>query len=375
MDLGAGDDGGADGAEASDGGGVERGEGAAEVGLAGDRFLERAMLLVQMQGVVVVFGGFATGDEKRKGVGEKLARHAQRVRHVAGGVVVAGEEAPEAIVDDDRQRKGGEHAHVLEVFDVNRRHGARDTVAHVERLAGVGAKRWLDGDGRVAEVGNEAEFRAFEEFARLFRDVGGGVVEAEEGFEVVAFGFGDDVAGEIFGEAIDHHAIEADEVADVFGGELAEIDDGEIAVERGEGVFQRGENLLMMQCGAIGPVLEFEDEGALVAMDDGLGRTWSAREVEGREVLRDGVERERKDAGLEVGEIFGGDEAGEGSAEEFGVSEAEFFGGVEARLNDREIGLAEHEHRGVRLDRAGNVDGFAIAVREIDGLGCHRFSH
>ena len=53
--------------------------------------------------------------------------------------------------------------------------------------------------------------------------------------------------------------------------------------------------------------------------------------------------------------------------------EAEEGGGIDARLQDRRAGLVEQQQRAVRLDRAGEVDLLAFAVREVGiaegGLG------
>ena len=63
--------------------------------------------------------------------------------------------------------------------------------------------------GGGVDVGDDAQQRALVELARLARDVGWRIMQAEERADAAARAFGDDMARSVGVEAIDHHPVEA----------------------------------------------------------------------------------------------------------------------------------------------------------------------
>src|SRR3712207_2852512 len=68
----------------------------------------------------------AVDQAQREGGTEELRGRPGRVgRGVRTGVVVAGDEPPQPVVAQQRDRHGGAHTHVLQVLDVDRRDAAQ----------------------------------------------------------------------------------------------------------------------------------------------------------------------------------------------------------------------------------------------------------
>ena len=84
---------------------------------------------------------------------------------------------------------------------------------HVELGARQRAQSRLDGHRFVADIGDHAQPVARIEPPRDFGDVGGRVAIAEIGFEVRPQLLGEDLAMSFLGEAIDHDAVMAGDVA------------------------------------------------------------------------------------------------------------------------------------------------------------------
>ena len=95
---------------------------------------------------------FAFLDQCRELHREELAEHlggdALFHRQHARLVMVAGDQAPQRAVVDDRDRHRGADAHVAQIFAMDRRHAAQMGEGQVERLAGVVDRRF-DGDAIV----------------------------------------------------------------------------------------------------------------------------------------------------------------------------------------------------------------------------------
>ena len=98
-----------------------------------------------------------------------------------------------------------------EVLDVDRRHAAQGRVREVERRAGGGVEHRVQRHRDVVDVGDQPGPVDRVEPARLGRDVGGRVVQPEEGVEVLATLLGDHLAVPLLVEAVDHHPVEAEQ--------------------------------------------------------------------------------------------------------------------------------------------------------------------
>ena len=103
---------------------------------------------------------------EREDLGEEVAGIAHLQRHPLRLLVVAGDQAPQVAVAQDRDRHGGERPHVAHVFEMDRRHAAQHGIAQIER---IGASR-LDRDRRVIGIGDDAQPVAAVEIARLGRE-------------------------------------------------------------------------------------------------------------------------------------------------------------------------------------------------------------
>ena len=165
---------------------------------------------------------------RRQYLRQHIASHAHRIRHMAGAAVVAGQHAPQAVVDQDRNAHRRGHAHVLQVFDVHRRHAAQHAVAHVERGTGGAAEH---GYRCIVHVGNQPHRVDDVQTPCLCRDVAGRIALPQVGRPAVKTRFGHHFAAVIRAKAVSHDAVETGHGAHLFDGELQQGGDVFLALQ------------------------------------------------------------------------------------------------------------------------------------------------
>ena len=159
------------------------------------------------------FLALAAFEPHREHLGQEFADRAPLEGRRHRRIVMAGEQAPELVVHDDRDRHGGAHAHVSQIFDVDRRDAAQDRKGQVQRPSLLVQHR-PDGHRFGVDVGDDAEQVAAIELPRLGRDVRGRIVHALEAADAGPARFGHDLAGAVRRELVDHHPVEAGQGAD-----------------------------------------------------------------------------------------------------------------------------------------------------------------
>jgi hypothetical protein len=180
--------------------------------------------------------GEAVGQHGRGGAGLR--------RDVVRPAMMPDHQAPEPVLDHDRDRHRAVDAEVALVFEVDRRQGAVLREGEVDRRVARGAV----GDQRhrhAVPVDHEAALGLGVEGAGLRRDVGGGKAQADQrALPVRHHVLGDGLAVPIRVEAVDEHRFEAGHGADFEGGDLrrlgqglggAQPHHGELGVERARG--------------------------------------------------------------------------------------------------------------------------------------------
>jgi hypothetical protein len=193
---------------------------------------------------------------------QHVGRHADRIRHAFRAHVVAGEQPPQAAVDHDRHAHRCRHAHVLQIFHVDRRHAAQHAEAQVERRRAGCAQQ---GHRVVGHVGDHAQRVQRIQAARLRRDVAGRIALPLIGHEVVAARLGHHVAAVVAAETVSHHAVEAGELAHLAHGGAQQAVDAFLAAQ----ALDRTMRLDREQGDGIAAFfarLEFDDDAALVRM-------------------------------------------------------------------------------------------------------------
>ena len=118
-------------------------------------------------------------DDPREHLAEQFGGGAPLERDMVWRVMMAGEQPPQLAVAQDRYRHRGADAHVLQIFDMDRRHRSQRAHGEVEQARAVGRGR--DQRHRLCiDVGDDPQPVARIQRARLLRDVGGRIVQAEE---------------------------------------------------------------------------------------------------------------------------------------------------------------------------------------------------
>lgn len=148
--------------------------------------------------------------QQREHLSEQFGSTALGKAGQARAVVMAREEPPQLAVDDDRDRQRGAHAHVLQVFDVDRRHRAEQRQRQVERF---GLAHRFDRARHVVDVGDDAEDVAHVQRSRLLRYVGRREIEPEEAVDPLLQRFCHHFARTAGRKAIDHDAVETGQQA------------------------------------------------------------------------------------------------------------------------------------------------------------------
>lgn len=300
-------------------------------------------------------------------------------RLVRPRVVVARDETPQPAVAQERDRHRRPHAHVAQVLEVDRRDAAQRRVREVERRTRRGEQRRDDRLGRVVHVRDEPDPVLLVQRARLRRDVRRRVVQPEERVEVVPARLGDDLAVVGRVEAVDHHAVEARELAHVPGRVVVQLverrgalevaqrlPDGEVGVgERQRARARRGLDLDDEH--RLGPRALLRQRGPVEHGVDVERPVVPAVEVQGDGVARREVAPVRR-VREQVARGLLAEHVGERPARELLRGDAEVPFHVRRRLEQHAVRLADHQQDPARLDHAGDVDGLAGAVVEVHRL-------
>lgn len=122
---------------------------------------------------------FAAFKARSKHLAEEFGSGAALGRRQTRAVVMAGKQAPEPTVHDDRYGERSANAHVFQIFDVDRRDRTQYRHGEIERPAVLVELR-QDRDRDGIDIGNDAEQVAQIKRARLHRNVGSRIVQPEE---------------------------------------------------------------------------------------------------------------------------------------------------------------------------------------------------
>ena len=283
-------------------------------------------------------------------------------------VVVTGDQAPQPATAQQGYRHRGAHTHVLQIFDVDGGHAAQRRVGQVHRGPAFRIRGRYQGSGRVVDIGDEAKPVLLVHRARLCRDVAGGVVQSQEGVQVVAFGFGDHLAVVVPVVAVHHHPVESGEVAHRPGRGVIELGQSAGPVQ----ILHRAADCLIgvgerKGALAVGDLDFDQQDSARLAVQQGVERPGSAGNLDlqlQRVALAQIPERGRRLP--QRGGLFGTDQGRQILVEHVGHGSAEQVGDVGTDLADPEARLPDHGQYPSRLDAARDVDRFACAIVEID---------
>ena len=309
--------------------------------------------------LLLVARGHAHRDEQA----EQVGRGADRRRHQPRAAVVAGDQAPQTAAGDDRDRHRRGHAHVAQVFEVDRRHAAQRVLRQIQRAA-LGGDAGHDRLRHVVDVRDHPQAVAQVQRARLRRDVRGRVAQAEVGVHVVGHGLGDHLAGAVVQKAVDHHAVVAGELAHLRGDVVVEVAVRVLRDRRDHRLRERG---------------RLRRRAALVARLD-----LDVHEVVGdvHHKIAGGAERAEVGLARALRERAGADQRlrvehrlqhvlaeviAQAMAEQRVHRHVEQLVDVGGHVTHGPIGHRAADEIAVRLDRAGEVDRFLGAAVGIDG--------
>ncbi len=309
----------------------------------------RAFRLGTQQGVL---------DVGRQYLRDDVAGHAHAVGHLARLHVVACQQAPELAVDDDGHAHRGGHAHVGEVFDVDRRDAAQDAGAQVERR---GLPLQQRHHGR-AHVGDETQGVDDIQTPGLGGDVAGRIAPPPVGVQRGNAGLCGHLAAAVGPEAVGHHAVEAGQRAQLFGGELQQVFDGAGPAQLFHGPVRL--NREHGQLGAVVPArLEFGHEQLVADVQHHIELPAAHLQLRGHGHLGFAVQRQQAFAHL-----VGHGRAGGLRLQPFEHAPrhqraAQEILRVGARIADDAFAV-ESDERAVVLDASRNVDRLAVAIVE-----------
>ena len=319
-------------------------------------------------------GGFLLGGDFRgSGLAEEFAGRARRRGREVRLAVMARHEPPQFAVDEQRHRHGSSDAHVAQVFEVDRRHAAQRGEAQIQRAAGLRVERRLQRGRLVGHGRDEAQPVLLVQRAGLRRDVGGRVMQAQ--IRIHARGgqrLADDRAVPVGVEAVDHHALEARQVGNRLRDDRVERGQSGGGAHGREGALQAAMPLRKTRRGGVAAGrLQFDNQHAVAAVQEGIERAAIDLHRQRGDLPRIGAGERGGDACRErLPEA-----RAERAAEQFPGRAAEQGRGVGAGLRADEVRLVDGEQQAVRLDRAGEVDGFAGADVEVQRLGVSRSTH
>lgn len=290
-------------------------------------------------------------------LGQQFAYGAHFIMNEAWRVVMAGDQSPQLAADHQGHDQRRIHPHVLQVLDVDGRHAAQKAQRHIEFP--VGDRRALRRQryGCVVDIDQHPDAILDVQAAGDLRDIGGGVAVAEKRFQFLFAALGEHFAMALLVEAIDHDPIVAGEVLEDPGGFVAQRAQGRGGLDGA----QRSFDMPGQIDGRSGP-FQFDDQttprGAVQqAIVFGCRIADATANGPGNRVQRI-VQMGLNPARQTLGESL------QRAAEEVGV-QPEKRCGIVADLHHGLIGFVDDQQRAVRLDGAGQVDLFALAVRQI----------
>ena len=336
----------------------------------------RDQLMVQL--LRARFGGalvvaFAVLHQQGKHLPEQLGRGPACERDMVRRVVMAGEQSPELALAQNGHRHRGRDAHVLQVFDMDRRDAAQDAHREVEGLS-LAIELRLDRGGLRIDVGNDAQPVALIENPRLARNVGRRIVQSEIGFQTRPRRFRDHFAGAVVIEPVDHDTVETGDGAHLARGDPVEraqlaclLQPGDHAADHGAGIDGR----------VVDAGLAFDHDRVVHDVQRHVAAQPRAGENDA-EGARDRVSHDRAlQLSADGVDGVGGEDLVERSAQQVGGLDAEPFDDV-ARRPRHAPGRAGHrEQKAERLHRSEQVDRLPIAVGQVDGravVSLHRRS-
>jgi hypothetical protein len=131
--------------------------------------------------------------------------------------MMAGDQPPQLAFDDDRYAHRRTHAHVLQIFDVNRRNAAQHAITHVDRRLAIASHQR---HRHVAYIGDDAQGIEDIQATGLRGNIAGRIALAQVGRECGQTIFGHHLAAAVCTETVSHHAVEAGERAHLRHGYL-----------------------------------------------------------------------------------------------------------------------------------------------------------
>ena len=283
---------------------------------------------------------------------------------------VAGDQAPQDVVDDNRHRGRGPHAHILQILDMDRRDRAQAAVAHVQRR--LARRDRPQGLGRIAAVGDDPHRTAQIQGAGLAGNVGRGEMVVQEGRRAGRARLCDHLARFVVEEAVDHDPFEAGQATEGVGGAFAH------GLDRG-GPFQGGAS-------GVEPCDQLDPEtGLLRALFDlhhhSLKRTPAGRIVDDDVVFQPigrapAPGEARLTAAGHVAQAPTDDLAQQVGRRliDPGRAAGQILDGAGALFDGLGLGI-EHQQEAVGLDGLGDMDRLAIAVGEVDVRADDGFAH
>ena len=212
------------------------------------------------------------------------------------------------------------------------------------------------------DIGDDAQPVAGVERARLRRNVGGRIVQSEKRLQPGSRDLGDHLARAVRVEAIDHHAVESVQHLELPRGFLRQFGN---ALGLADAAHHQPDHFA-----GVGVVLDHRG----LRLDDQIDAGEMDRDVERLAAI---LQRhpENPFAGVRPGQIVDAGADGvdgrlrkhflDRALKDIGAVAPEIVGDVFRSHADRKIGL-QAEQESERLDAAGNMDRFAVAIGEID---------
>ena len=178
------------------------GQGGVQIAFGGQAQDQFVLQPAQADPVAIQFGVGLGLQLTGQGAGQGGAGDPQFIGQQQRRGAVAGDQAPQDVVDDDRHRGRGPHAHVLQILDMDRRDRAQAAVAHVQRR--LARRDRPQGLGRIAAVGDDPHRIAQIQGAGLAGDVGRREMVVQEGRRAGRARFRDHLARLVVEETVDH---------------------------------------------------------------------------------------------------------------------------------------------------------------------------
>lgn len=191
-------------------------------------------------------------------------------------------------------------------------------------------------------------------------------MQIEERLHLLATRLGDDMSVVVGVELVHEHAIEPGQTADLDGCYLAHLADVGRPLQPGSGAAD-----VAIESGERDPVridrrLELEYHQAVRAVQDAVEDHAAAGRDEQRIRFLQVRRREHRANDIDAGRV---DEATELASHCARGLAVEILGHVRARHDDAKRCFVQREERAMRLDRARDVNGLAVAIQEVG----HRF--